>query len=41
MAYDEKLAQMWRDELFGLDGISEKRMMGERNHWGQTIGVKS
>ena len=28
MAYDEKLASRFRDALNGLDGISEKRMMG-------------
>ena len=28
MAYDEKLADMWRKQLADADGISEKPMMG-------------
>ena len=28
MAYDEELAQRFRDQLDGLPGISEKKMMG-------------
>jgi len=28
MAYDEKLAQQWRNQLADVDGISEKPMMG-------------
>lgn len=28
MAYEEKLASMWRQQLDGLDSVSEKKMMG-------------
>lgn len=28
MAYDESLAQMFRDDLSGKDGITEKKMFG-------------
>lgn len=28
MAYDERLAQIFRDELAGLEGVTEKKMFG-------------